>query len=350
MAIFESIVKLLKAGESFVLATILSRCGSTPRHVGSRMIIRSDGTIIGSIGGGILEATVQKLAKEIFSSRKTLVRTFSLNPEGPAPIGMICGGNVDFLMHFEDASQSARLKHYEELLAALNSRKRAWLIVKLPDAEVSDGVPSGYVLEDGGDSLEVEGLPRLRELLVEVSAARSAVVECAGNRFFIEPLSSEGTVYIFGAGHIGQKLAELTKFLGFHTAVLDDREEFANRQLLGSADRIVVFGSFDEAMEELDIDEQSYLVIVTRGHAHDKTVLGQALRTRARYIGMIGSRKKRDAIYEWLTKEGFSAEDFARVHCPIGLDIGAETPEELAVSIVAELIQARAGRVDEKAP
>ena len=180
---------------------------------------------------------------------------------------------------------------------------------------------------------------------MDASSTQPAVVDHEGERFFIEPLSSEGTVYIFGAGHIGQKLAQLTKFVGFRTVVLDDREEFANRELLGSADRIVVLSSFDDAMRDLTIDEESYLVIVTRGHVHDKTVLGQALRTRAGYIGMIGSRKKRDATYEVLAREGFTTQDFARVHSPIGLSIGAETPEEIAVSIVAELIQARAGRL-----
>jgi len=345
MAIFESIVKLLKEGESFVLATILSRCGSAPRDVGSRMIIRSDGTIIGTVGGGILEATVQKLAKELFTSRKTLVRSFALNREGLAPIGMICGGNVDFLMHFEDASESTRLKHYEELLAAMNSRKRAWLILRLPDGKVSEGTPAAYLYKDGGTSLEVQGLPPPKEFLLEASSTQPVVVEFQGERFFVEPLCSEGVAYIFGAGHIGQKLAQLTKFVGFRTVVLDDREEFANRELLGSADRIVVLRSFDEATKDLDIDEESYLVLVTRGHVHDKTVLGQALRTRARYIGMIGSRKKRDATYEVLIKEGFTTRDFLRVHSPIGLNIGAETPEEIAVCIVAELIQARAERV-----
>jgi len=344
MAIFESIVKLMKEGESFVLATIVSRCGSAPRDVGSRMIIRSDGTIIGTIGGGILEATVQKLAKEVFTSRKTLMRSFTLNREGPAPIGMICGGNVDFLLHFEDASQPARLKRYEELLSALNSRKRVWLIMRLPDGEVSEGAPTACLFKDGGASLEDQALPPSKEFLMEASSTQPVVLEFQGERFFVEPLCSEGSVYIFGAGHIGQKLAQLTKFIGFHTVVLDDREEFANRELFGSADRIVVLRSFDEAMKDLNIDEESYLVIVTRGHVHDKTVLGQALRTRARYIGMIGSRTKRDATYEVLTKEGFTAADFARVHAPIGLNIGAETPEEIAISIVAELIQARAGK------
>jgi xanthine dehydrogenase accessory factor len=124
--------------------------------------------------------------------------------------------------------------------------------------------------------------------------------------------------------------------------ILDDREEFANRELLGSADEILVLKAFDEAMKDLKIDQESYLVIVTHGHAHDKTVLEQALRTHAGYTGMIGSRKKRDATYEVLAREGFSKQDLARVHSPLRLNIDAETPEEIAVSIVAELIQARA--------
>ncbi|HTY23356.1 MAG TPA: XdhC family protein [Desulfomonilaceae bacterium] len=345
MVIFENIVKLLREGESFVLATILRRCGSAPRDVGSRMIIRSDGTIIGTIGGGILEATVQKLGKELFSSRKTLVRTFTLNREGPAPIGMICGGDVNFLLHFEEASQPARLHYYEKLLTALNSKKRAWMIMRLPDKEVSDTPPGLHLYKDGDACVEGHGLPSPKEFLVEASATQPMVLEFQGERFFVEPLCFEGTVYIFGAGHIGQKLAHLTKFVGLRTVVMDDRVEFANRELLGSADEVVVLKSFDEATKDLDIDEESYLVIVTRGHVHDKTVLAQALQTRARYIGMIGSKKKRDATYEALSKEGFTLQDFFRVHSPIGLNIGAETPEEIAVCIVAELIQVRAERI-----
>jgi xanthine dehydrogenase accessory factor len=344
MAVFESIVALLRENESFVLATILSCCGSAPRDAGSRMLIQSDGSIIGSVGGGILEAKIQELAGELSQSKRTLIGKFSLNPEGPTPIGMICGGDVEFLLHFEDASQPGRLELYEGLVATLASKRRAWLTIQLPDQDESEGPPVVRVFKEGGASLDAQGSLRLRELLVEASSTQPSVVTCEGKRFFIEPLSSEGTVYIFGAGHIGQKLAPLTKFVGFQTVVLDDREQFANREFFDSADRIVVLDSFDDAMNDLAIDEESYLVIVTRGHAHDKTVLEKALKTPAGYVGMIGSRKKRDATYEVLAGEGFTAQDFLRVHSPIGLDMGAETPDEIAVSIVAELIQTRAKR------
>ena len=342
MSIFKRMVELLQKQESFALATILRRCGSAPRDVGSRMVIRADGSIIGSIGGGVLEARVQALAREVFQSGQTIVGTYSLNREGPAPIGMICGGDVEFLLHFEDATQPARLAIYRELLTTLGAKKHGWLTIRLPDREVSEEAPAIHIFTDDAAIIDDQGLLRLKELLVEASSTQPSIVTHEGKRFFIEPLAAEGTVYIFGAGHIGQKLASLTKFVGFRTVVLDDREEFANRELLGTTDRIVVLKSFDEAMKDLAVDEESYLVIVTRGHAHDKTVLAQALKTNAGYIGMIGSRTKRDATYEQLTKEGFTGKDFARVRCPIGLNIGAETPEEIAVCIVAELIQARA--------
>jgi xanthine dehydrogenase accessory factor len=162
-------------------------------------------------------------------------------------------------------------------------------------------------------------------------------------RFLVEPLGADGVVYIFGAGHISQKLAPLTRLVGFRTVVLDDRAEFANRERFPAVDDLLVLSSFDRAMARLSIHANSYLILVTRGHAHDKTLLGEALATRAGYIGMIGSRGKRDAVYRALEEEGFAAEAFQRVHSPIGLTIAAETPEEIAVSITAELIAVRAG-------
>ena len=132
--------------------------------------------------------------------------------------------------------------------------------------------------------------------------------------------------------------------VGFQTVVLDDRQEFANRERFETADEVIVPSSFERAIDDLEINEQSYLVLVTRGHAHDKTLLRQALGTKAGYIGMIGSRRKRDAVYEALRKEGISPGEFDRVFSPIGLEIGAETPEEIAVSIVAELIRVRAAK------
>jgi xanthine dehydrogenase accessory factor len=152
------------------------------------------------------------------------------------------------------------------------------------------------------------------------------------------------TVYIFGAGHCGQKLALVAEMVGFPTVIVDDRADFVSRERFPTADRLLVPDSFEHALDALSVDEDSYLVIMTRGHSHDRTVLAQALHTGAGYIGMIGSRKKVAEIFRALREEGFSSEALARVHAPIGLEIGSETPEEIAVSIAAELIQVRASR------
>jgi xanthine dehydrogenase accessory factor len=157
----------------------------------------------------------------------------------------------------------------------------------------------------------------------------------------VEPLMAASFLYVFGAGHVSKQIVPLANLVGFHVVVIDDREEFADPGFFPAAKEIRYL-PFEGAVERLAIDEASFVVIVTRGHIHDKTVLAQTLKTGARYIGMIGSTRKRDIIYQKLLEEGFTQQDLDRVHSPIGLDIGAETPEEIAVSIVAELIKTRA--------
>jgi xanthine dehydrogenase accessory factor len=163
------------------------------------------------------------------------------------------------------------------------------------------------------------------------------------DRWFLEPWIGPSPLYIAGAGHVSRPTAQVAAMAGFRVTVLDDRPEFANARRFPQAHEIRV-QDLHSCLEDLPIGPDASLVIVTRGHVHDAAVLAQALRTPAGYIGMIGSRRKRDSIYQLLRGHGFGDADFARVHCPVGLDIGAETPEEIAVSIVAELIQNRASR------
>jgi xanthine dehydrogenase accessory factor len=158
----------------------------------------------------------------------------------------------------------------------------------------------------------------------------------------MEPFASEPVLYIFGGGHVSTQIVPLAARVGFRVHVMDDRADFASPDRFPEASEVLEC-SFDSVVERLPIDGSSYIVVVTRGHAHDKVVLGQALKTPARYIGMIGSKRKIRIIFDRLMEEGFTREDLDMVHSPIGLAIGAETPEEIAVSIVAELISARAG-------
>jgi xanthine dehydrogenase accessory factor len=343
MGIFQRLADLLTGGESLVLASIVSRSGSAPRAVGSRMAVHQDGAIIGTIGGGILEARVQELAREVFHHRQAVLKKYVLTAQDASQMGMVCGGVVQVLVQFLDASSPVNLELYREIAATLKAGVRAWLITALPSGFDVPG-PIAQGMSKGKDQ-SVGGLePHIVQALTAYPSGRPEIAEYQARRYLVEALNHEGTVYIFGAGHVSQQVAPLAGLVGFSVVVLDDRQEFANRERFPQAEEVIVLDNFDEPLKGLEINTDSYLVIVTRGHAHDQTVLRQALQTQAGYIGMIGSRRKRDAVYENLGKEGFTRQDFDRVFSPIGLDIGAETPEEIAVSIMAELIHVRAGK------
>jgi xanthine dehydrogenase accessory factor len=158
----------------------------------------------------------------------------------------------------------------------------------------------------------------------------------------IDPVLSAETVFLFGAGHLAEPTARLATTVGFRVQVVDDRTAFANTDRFPDSEKIRVITDFNAALKRVPIDRKTFIVIVTRGHLHNQTVLMQALRTEAAYIGMIGSRSKRNHIFKALREQGFTESDLKRVHSPIGLDIGAETPEEIALSIVAELVKIRA--------
>ncbi len=343
MKLFINAAQILEAGENLVMAVILERSGSAPRKAGTRMVVRRDGSCLGTIGGGILEAEVIELAAGLFEQGGTHLRRFVFSAREAGSMGMLCGGEILVMLHLVDATDGAQREIFQSIAVSLQNGKPAWLLTAVP-AEGTGTASPPQALHDGRNVCATAGMePRLVEKLMgDAPKDAPRLMEKNGKCYFLEPLVSGGAVMIFGAGHISRQLAPLTRKVGFHTTVLDDREEFAHLRHFPTADRIVVLESFHAALDGLPIDENTCLVIVTRGHAHDKVVLGQALGTRAGYIGMIGSRKKRDAIYAALAEEGFTDRDLERVHCPVGLPIGAETPEEIAISITAELIQVRA--------
>jgi xanthine dehydrogenase accessory factor len=265
------------------------------------------------------------------------------------------------LAAFVDADVRLHLEIFRQALETLSDSKKAWLITTLPQANACehslqrwliqhDGTVTGEAHSDlavsvghGSPIKLFDAHPDRSQPSVDLASIRQPVlVDTATRRFLIEPVFGYGTAYIFGAGHVSQCLAPLCHLVGFITVVLDDRHQYANSQRFPTAGRTIVVDSFGDAFRTLTIREDSYVVIVTRGHAHDRTVLAQALRTDAGYIGMIGSVHKRDVVYRALAERGFGSRDFARVHSPIGLAIGAESPEEIAVSIVAEMVQVRA--------
>jgi xanthine dehydrogenase accessory factor len=255
--LYEEILKLKAEGGSAALATITRTEGSTPRETGTKMLVREDGTILGTIGGGCLEGQVTVEAIMVIREEKPRTFHYDLTGKEAAEAGMICGGILDI---------------------------------------------------------------------------------------YIEPIIPTPTVFIFGGGHISLFVSKISAMTGFQVTVIDDRAEFASTERFPEAEQIIA-EKFSLVFSQLKVNRSSYLVIVTRGHAGDQEVLEWALTTEARYIGMIGSRKKIRTIYQNLEEKGTSRQRLQQVFAPIGLDIGALTPEEIAVSIVGQMILVRREKI-----
>ncbi len=250
MEIYEEIVRLKKEGRSSALATIVQSIGSSPQKEGAKMLIRDNGSIMGTLGGGCLESEVIQAALMIIKDGFPRTIPFELNEKHGS---LVCGGKV----------------------------------------------------------------------LV-----------------YIEPIVPEPNLFILGAGHVGRALSKVARFSWFNVTLADDREEYANRENIPEAHEIIV-SDFGAVFSKVLIDSNDYIVIATRGHIHDLDALKAALGTRAKYIGLLGSRRKRALLFKRLKEEGFSEGEISRVITPVGLPIGSVTPEEIAISIMAQIIQVR---------
>jgi len=253
MDIYEQIVELRREGRRGAVATIVNVRGSIPSFQMAKMLVRDDGSIVGTIGGGCVEADVWQVAREVMESEKPRTLKFDLNQDPKYDTGLVCGGTLEI---------------------------------------------------------------------------------------FVEPILPPAILYIFGAGHVAANLCEAGANAGFEVAVTDDRSSYATQERFPAAREVHAI-DFEQATRKLDPNESSYIVIVTRGHRDDMRILRWAVQTRARYVGMIGSKRKVIGIFNTLRSEGVPAHLFDRVHAPIGIDIGAVTPEEIAVAITAELIAVR---------
>ena len=340
--IYEAIYRLLKSGEDVVLARVINDKGSAPRGTGASMVIRRSGEIHGTVGGGLVEAATMKKARDLFESRSST--SFAFDMTGELVEGkMVCGGKVELLLEFLPSGAQA-VSIFETIALNRRDNRKSFLIVPVPgEYETEPGrrwLLSGNDSPAGNEGKDPQVLATLKDSVRSLAA--SSLLECDGRRYWVDVIVNGGTVYIFGAGHISREVADLALRVGFNVTVLDDRDEYANAQRFAWPIEVVVLKSFDDCFQGLPVDAGSYLVIVTRGHLYDKVVLEQALKSGAGYIGMIGSMRKRDTIYRALMDGGVSARQLEQVHCPIGLKIETETPEEIAVSIVGELIDFRA--------
>jgi len=352
--VFTKAVELLGKKEFSVLATIVKLTGSGPRGAGTKFLILQDGSYVGTIGGGLLEARVLEAAKKVFANRAPTRLSLNLMGKDVAETDMICGGDVDIFLEPLSVEEQNQMQGFSKVLD-IQKRGGAGLLVTVVhlDRWQKDRIPRLFLLPGTepignlpGMKAAAEELTKNMPLWLKQREPRLVVStdDHGGSvELFVEPILSDPVLYIFGGGHVSAQIIPLASRVGFKVEVIDDRPEFADARKFPDAARVHQY-PFEGVLGKVRVDESSYLVIVTRGHMHDKTVLEQCLRTKAKYIGMIGSRRKKAMIYEKLLEEGFTKADLDRVHAPIGLDIGAETPEEIAVSIVAELIQVRAGK------
>jgi xanthine dehydrogenase accessory factor len=337
------ICELLDKGSPLVLASIVMLEGSSPRHNGAKMVVAANGNSYGTIGGSLLEATAVREARSAIASRKSHIFEFNLNGKDANSMGMICGGKTSVLLDYISATPSNQA-FFSSWQKALQSSRIFYFVTHVRGSENALEVYAHSFISAGG---EVTSTGKLHEedsalLNSELHNIKMTSVIVGGDtRLVVDPIRKVKTVYLFGAGHVAVPTAHIASLTGFRTIVLDDRAEFATIDRFPNAYSVRLVPSFEKASEGLDIDSDSFIVIFTRGHQYDRAVLEQSLKTQAGYIGMISSSRKRDTIYKALLEKGISQSDLDKIHSPIGIAIGGETPEEIAVSIVAELISER---------
>ena len=340
---------LLRKGEPFAIATVVDTKGSTPQKPGAKLLVRQDGSGVGTLGGGCVEGDIWFAARMLLKEGGgPLVRDYLLNEDIAASEGLVCGGTMYFLL---DPVREAEplLPPVSEIVGAYDGGPSVGLATLLKPSHGRgrvgdklfvgvDGLAKGSL---GDPQRDDETTSALRELMdygrIKYLSTRD------GSKVFLEGYTTPPTVIIAGGGHIGKALAPLVKMLGLRLVVIDDREEFANAERFPEADRVIV-ADYATGVQQLDIRPNTAVVVATRGHREDDQALETAARTNAGYVGLVGSKRKTILIYEELLKHGISQERLRAIHAPIGLNIGALTPEEIALSIMAEIVAFREGR------
>jgi xanthine dehydrogenase accessory factor len=321
------------------LATIIGVTGSTPAPVLSRMIVGRDGKVLaGTLGGGCTENDIRQAAVDCGPELHARVLSFGLS-EDHVELGPICGGSIDVLI---EPLTPADREVYSELKRKIDNGDDALLATGLSEG----GQRLFKIVPDEVGPRH----PLLASVPSEVGLHILDFPEGAGARRWklpdgevvVEPFRGRPEAVIFGGGHIGQSVAHLAAFAGFRVTVVDDRVSFAHAERFPGADRTLVL-PFDGAFESIAVTPSTYIVIVTRGHQHDEIVLRQAVESKAKYIGMIGSRRKVEVTFQHLREQGVSETSLRRVYSPIGIDIKAMTVDEIAVSVIAEMILVRRG-------
>lgn len=323
----------LSAGEDLVLVTVVASSGATPRGAGARMLVGRDGRICGTIGGGAVEYRSEHIAAEVLKEKKSGSHDFSLTKNDVQNLGMICGGDVKVYFRYIPAGDGETLALAAEAERRFEGGQDMWLL-----NEISDGGRMCIYSADEG-SFPYEPPLWTKDLM----SRKPQSGEREGREFYAEQINSSGRVYVFGCGHVAQELVPVLAHVGFRCVAMDDRPEFASRELFPSAEEVLLI-DFQRVEDYVAIGPEDYVCIMTRGHAFDAVVQAQALRTPACYIGVIGSRHKAAGVRAALKEQGFTDGQLDRIVTPIGLEIKAETPAEIAISIAGQMILHRAER------
>lgn len=347
--IYSQIAEGLKEKKDLVLVTILDTKGSTPQIPGTSAIICEGRIWKGTLGGGILESEAQKKAKESILAKESVLFDYNLDDDITAAEGAICGGVATLLIDarpekhvgvFNELGQSIRRKIPGVLVTIIERKadkrvsiERFW---STGESEITE-----QKVNDLGISEEVSGVLNERKARILSTTGAPSSSKKPDKLIFLEPIMPLPQLVIAGAGHIGQAIVHLGSLLEFEVTVIDDRTEFANRSRLPDCD-IILVKDIGQAMKDLSITSDTYIVIVTRGHKHDAETLKPCIGSDAGYIGMIGSSGKvKHMRREFIEKGWATPEQFDRVHAPIGIDISSETIQEIAVSIAAQLVHVR---------
>lgn len=343
-----------------MLCTVVSGSGSSPRGAGAKMLVCEDGSTFGSIGGGAVEHQAIRRSMELLAAEdlpnweRSRMERFGLSPGGAGDTGMICGGEIQVYFQHLTPRFLISLRAMRRALRLLDAPGPSWLVTCIEDpSTMEEDDPwrfpwhfGTYDPENGLRMQERKLTPEEEELLKGMLGKEPAL-RVGQPTLYVEPLNRGETAYLFGAGHVAQALARILDMAEFRVVVYDQREALLSKaNFRTAAGRIC--GPFQEAAERVGaITAEDYVIIMTPGHQADYEVLAQALRTPAKYIGCIGSRKKAAATRARLLADGFTEAEIARIHSPIGLPIGGETPGEIAVSVAAQLIACRSGRLED---
>lgn len=331
--LFQCLRARMDAGQDTVLATVLSSSGEVPRGPGARMLVGENGRICGSVGGGTVEYRSEQIGMEVLRTGTSVQKNFCLNPNGVENLGMVCGGDVDIWFVRLRAGNRTLRDVLEQMEECWQTGESFWCVCD-PDRDLI----AGYGTARGAFGA------KLPEALPAMLSSKARIIPCGESRWFCQQLLAAGKVYIFGGGHIARALVPLLERLRFRCVVVEDRAEVLESGAFPPGTELVCLPVDGMGRLMAGIGAEDMVCVMTRGHRNDYEVQIQALQTPAKYIGVIGSRSKHRYAREKALAAGYSEQELARITAPIGLDISSDTPEEIAVSIAAQLIMVRANR------